>query len=182
MHHALVRTAALFRPCLLALALAAAPCAAGELEAMQGAPTAPRLKLEGLDGQLHSLKSHRGQVVLVNFWGTWCPPCVAEMPSLQRLQSQLSDERFTLLTVNYGENAHRVAHFRDQRGLDIRVLLDPDLAAADAWGVDFLPTSFRLDTEGRVRYRAYGELDWDTPEVVDRVERLLREAGAERKR
>ena len=134
MHHALVRTAALFRPCLLALALAATPCAAGELEAMQGAPAAPRLELEGLDGQLHSLTSHRGQVVLVNFWGTWCPPCVAEMPSLQRLQSQLSDERFTLLTVNYGENAHRVAHFRDQRGLDIQVLLDPDLAAADAWG------------------------------------------------
>ncbi len=161
----------------LVLALVAAPCAGGELEAVPGVPAAPVLQLDDPDGHPHRLADYLGRVVLVNFWGTWCAPCVAEMPSLQRLQDSLAGKPFRVLTVNLGENRPRVRHFKDQHRLSFDFLIDAEGDAAQAWGVEFIPSSFVVDARGRLRYRANGALGWDEPEVRERVKGLVGEIG-----
>jgi thiol-disulfide isomerase/thioredoxin len=125
-------------------------------------------------GAPHALADYRGKVVLVNFWATWCDPCREEMPSMQRLKERLSDQRLAILAVNYGESRERVAEFLQRMPLDLEMLLDPGQETARAWKVRILPMSFLLDAEGRVRYSIIGEIDWESPEAVNTVRRLLR--------
>jgi thiol-disulfide isomerase/thioredoxin len=132
------------------------------------------LALKDPAGAPHALADYRGKVVLVNFWATWCDPCREEMPSMQRLKERLSDRRLAILAVNYGESQERVAEFQQRVPLDLQMLLDPGQETARAWKVRILPMSFLLDAEGRVRYSVIGEIDWESPEAVNTVRRLLR--------
>jgi thiol-disulfide isomerase/thioredoxin len=138
------------------------------------------LALKDPAGAPHALADYRGKVVLVNFWATWCDPCREEMPSMQRLKERLSDQRFAVLAVNYGESRERVAEFQQRVPLDLQMLLDPGQETARAWKVRILPMSFLLDAEGRVRYSVIGEIDWESPEAVNTVRRLLRSATGAR--
>ena len=149
------------------------PALAGRIEPYQGLLTRPELVLEDLAGHRRDLAQHRGEVVLVNFWATWCPPCVIEMPSLQRLQAAFEGRPFRVLAVNVEESRERVWRFRQQVGLDLPVLLDRDGAVARAWEVDVYPTSYLLDATGQVRYLALGMLRWDAEAVRDLIEALL---------
>jgi thiol-disulfide isomerase/thioredoxin len=133
----------------------------------------PALALKDLAGRPHALADYRGQVLLINFWATWCEPCRDEMPSLQRLKERLAGFPLTVLTVNFGESSQKVEEFARQLGLDFAVLLDPGQQAARAWRVRLLPTSYLVDAEGRVRYSVVGELDWATDVAVSAVRRLL---------
>ncbi|MGD2112092.1 MAG: TlpA disulfide reductase family protein [Gammaproteobacteria bacterium] len=133
--------------------------------------------LTDLRGKTTRLADHRGRVVLVNFWATWCPPCIREMPSLERLQQRLADRPFTLLTVNVGEGKSRVWKFLQRLDFHLPVLLDPHSRTFDAWGSDILPTTFLLDRSGRIRYRAQGDREWDSDAVVTLIDRLLNEAS-----
>src|SRR6185312_16610496 len=98
----------------------------------KGKPTPP-LALRDLAGKQVDLASLKGRVVLVNFWATWCEPCIAEMPSIQRLQARLGGKPFTVLAVNYGESSAKVRAWLKKSGIALDVLLDPDTEAADAW-------------------------------------------------
>ncbi len=161
----------------LALALAVSPCTANDLEVVPGAPLAPVLDLEDLAGHGHRLSEYQGRVVLINFWGSWCGPCVAEMPRLQRLQDSLAGKPFSVVMVNLGESRLRIRHFRDQRGLSLDFLIDRAGDGSREWGVDIVPASFLVDAQGRVRYRAEGEMTWDEPAVRARMEELIEEVG-----
>ena len=119
------------------------------------------------------LSDYRGQVVLVTFWALWCPQCLWEMPSLERLWQGLQREGLMLLAVNVGEDAATVAVFNDNNNLSFPVLLDSDLAVYTAWPLLGLPTSFLLDRNGKPAYRAVGALDWQDPGVVAIVRDLL---------
>jgi len=134
----------------------------------------PPLALNDLAGRPHTLADHRGKVVLVNFWATWCEPCRDEMPSMQRLQERLAGRPFAILAVNHGESAARVSEFVKRAAVDFTVLLDPNQEAPRAWRVRVLPASFLVDAAGRVRYSVIGELDWTSDEAVNTVRRLLR--------
>ncbi len=136
------------------------------------------LVLKDHAGASHMLADYRGKVVLMNFWATWCDPCREEMPSMQRLKERLSDQRFVILAVNYGESQEKVADFLKQLPLDLQILFDPGQETARAWKVRILPMSFLLDVEGRVRYSVIGEIDWTSREAVNTVRRLLRSATA----
>jgi len=136
----------------------------------RGAP--PPLALIDLAGRRHTLADHRGKVVLVNFWATWCEPCRDEMPSLARLRASLGG-RLVVLAVNYGESKPRVADFLARLGVDLPVLLDPNREAPRAWRVRVLPTSFVVGPDGRVRYTVVGEVDWTSPEALRAVRGLL---------
>ena len=94
---------------LLLLNLACA--AAGQLEPYRGFAQTPALSLEDLGHKLHTLQDYRGRVVLVNFWASWCGPCVVEMPSMQRLQNAMTGKPFTLLAVNVEESPGTVWKF-----------------------------------------------------------------------
>jgi len=129
--------------------------------------------LQDMDGESHALHDYRGKVVLINFWGTWCPPCIREMPSLERLYQNLRDKPFIVLAVNQWEDQDHVFAFMGQ--LDVfptfPVLFDPDSRVSEAFGVKGLPTSYVLDKQGRVIYRAQGGREFDHPEI----ERMIRE-------
>ncbi len=157
---------------LLACAAAAAASDLAKLKPWSGdAP--PPLVLKGLDGKQHSLTDYRGKVVVLNFWATWCGPCVKEMPAFEKLAKRLSGERFALLTVNFGEKASRVEPFLKKIGVDVPVLLDPDMGTSKAWVKSGLPTTYVIDAEQHIRYQVLGTLEWDSPKVVAKIRELL---------
>lgn len=133
---------------------------------------APALALNDLDGRRHTLADYRGRVVVVNFWATWCAPCVQEMPGLAQLRERLAPAGVVVLGVNHRENAARIRPFVERLGLDFPVLRDHDGSAAAAWGVRVFPTTFVLDPAHRVAYVATGEQDWSSADVESRIRAL----------
>lgn len=136
--------------------------------------TAPDFALSGLEGQPVRLLDFKGKVVILDFWATWCPPCRAEMPSLQQLGEIYGPEQLLVLALNVGEGPRRIAQYLQSSGLNLTVLLDPKSEAAKAWGANVLPTTILIDAEGRPRQRVRGEVDWSGREAQALVEPLLR--------
>lgn len=136
---------------------------------------APELNLPTLDGGRVNLADLRGRVVLVNFWAVWCPPCRKEMPSMERLSKLLAKRPFTILASNAGETAERIRPFLNDVPLTFPILLDQDGARMKAWRVFVLPTSFLVDKQGQIRYSLSGHIEWDEPEAVAVIEKLLAE-------
>jgi peroxiredoxin len=134
----------------------------------------PPLSRPDLTGKVVDLKELRGKVVVVNFWATWCEPCMAEMPSLERLRARFEGRALEVLTVNYGESTPRIRDFLQKQNISLPVLLDPDKEAAAAWRAGGLPITFLIDTRGRVRHYAFGERDWSDDETVKLVENMLK--------
>lgn len=148
---------------------------AGGLEPYPANTPAPELKLPDLDGKVRDLTDYRGKIVMVNFWASWCAPCVIEMPSLKRLRQEFQGEAFELLLVNHGESRFKVRKFLDLIRFPGTSLLDAKAVSLEAWGGMVLPTSYLLDKQGRVRFLVQGPLAWDRPEVLRVVKDLLRE-------
>jgi thiol-disulfide isomerase/thioredoxin len=156
---------------LVALAFAACAQAADALQPWRGGAT-PALKLDTIGGRPLSLDEFRGRTVIVNFWATWCEPCVAEMPSLERLRKRLSGRGVEVIAVNYQENAARIQPFVERLGLTFPIVRDHDGTARSAWHVDTFPTSFVVGPDQRVVWRAAGEIDWDDPRVEAQISTL----------
>jgi peroxiredoxin len=153
----------------LALSLGAAAAAL----APAGGERAATLVLKDMHGAAHDLARYRGKVVLINFWATWCEPCRQEMPSMQRLRDKLAGRPFVVLAVNVDEPDARVRRFLDETRFDLPVLLDVNKTMTRAWNVRVMPTSFIVDTEGRLRYRVVGDLDWSADTVLRTISQLL---------
>jgi thiol-disulfide isomerase/thioredoxin len=136
---------------------------------------APPLALPDLAGVRVDLEALRGRAVLVNFWATWCPPCVEEIPSLNHLHERLAARGFLVLAVDVGETREQVEAFLRERPVAFPVLLDAAGDAFKEWKAYAFPTSLLLDRQHRVRYAVYGALHWDGPEVVETISRLLDE-------
>jgi thiol-disulfide isomerase/thioredoxin len=153
--------------------LLGAEALAGELTPSPEPTLAPAFTLEDLKGQRHRLEDYRGKVIVVNFWATWCPPCIAELPSMQRLAERMADEPFEILAVNVQESPFRVWNFMKVVDVRLTVLLDEKRKTFEAWGGRIFPTSYLLDEAGNIRYVAYGPLEWDSEEVLARLDELL---------
>jgi len=161
------------------LALVATPLAASELPplshgltAVTPARPAPALKLVDLDSKPHDLGALKGKVVLVNFWATWCPPCRREMPSLERLRQALPE--VAILAVDVGEDADTIFAFTGQLepAPGFPILLDRDSTAMQGWKVKGLPTTFVVDPQGRLVYRAVGGREFDNPSMIETIKAL----------
>jgi thiol-disulfide isomerase/thioredoxin len=137
-----------------------------------GFPT-PALNLEDLSGQRHTLDNYRGEVILVNFWATWCPPCLIEMPSMQRLQEKLAGKPFRILAVNVKESEGTIWKFHKLIKAKFPLLLDRDGQASEDWQVVVYPSSYLVDTRGQIRYQVTGMRKWDDPEIVQTIEEML---------
>lgn len=138
-----------------------------KLRPYKGNPISPPLKLTDLDGKVHNLADYKGKVVLVNFWASWCPPCVHEMPSMQRLKEKMTGKPFVILGVNLAEPEQEVRDFLATKvKVDFPILMDRDGTALKAWKVFVFPTSFVVGPDGKIRYGLYGELEWDTDESI----------------
>lgn len=145
----------------------------------EGAPAPPFTLLRSGDGPPVSLADTLGQVVLVNFWATWCGPCEAEMPAMQRLYDELQGEGFELLAVSVDKDPEAVAEFRERFGLSFPVLLDPDQEVATAYDTFKWPESILIDRRGRVIARFIGEREWDSPPYVERIRRELEKESSQ---
>jgi thiol-disulfide isomerase/thioredoxin len=138
---------------------------------------APALALVDAKGVRHDLADHRGRVTLVNFWATWCPPCVHEIPSMNRLAATYDARDFAIVSVNFKEDPDHVRAFMAKVAVDFPVLLDADGATSARWGVFAFPSTFILDRQGRVRYSVNTAIEWDGAEVRAVIDRLRGEEG-----
>jgi peroxiredoxin len=158
----------------LLAAWCALPAWAGELKAIPVRP-APAMALAALDGGKIEMAQQRGKVVLVNFWAAWCPPCRKEMPSMTRLAEQMAGRSFAILGVNMGDSPDDIRAFVEQVPVGFPILLDPDGTQLKPWQVFAFPTSYVVDKRGRIRLGLFGSIEWDSPEAVAELERLLAE-------
>jgi peroxiredoxin len=136
-----------------------------------------------LEGQPRTLSSYRGEPVLLNVWATWCPPCVREMPALQRLHEALGPEGLRVIAVSvdapegsvnsWGRPGGDVSSFIAKHELTFEILRDPSGDIETAYGLVGLPTTFLIDRDGRIRERVIGWREWDRPEIVQQVRELL---------
>ncbi len=156
----------------LLLALSA-PAPAEALRPWTGG-AAPALELADLEGGVHRLSDYRGKAVLVNFWATWCAPCRAEMPSIERLRRAMEGRPFAVLAVNVGESGRVARDFAEKLPVAFTVLLDRDARVSRAWGARVLPATFLIGPDGAIRYSYLGDLDWSSDEVRRRIESLMR--------
>jgi peroxiredoxin len=154
--------------------LVVAAAGAGPLKPLPDRPPAPDFELRGIDDEIYRLRDYRGRVVVINFWATWCPPCRKEMPSMQRAWERWREHGIELLAVNVGEGEDEVFAFAAEYELEFPVLLDPSGRLVRRWGAVGLPSTFVVDPEGRVVYRATGEREWDSEEIFDLLRALAR--------
>lgn len=140
-----------------------------------GAP-APDFAYPTLVGDTISLAALRGEVVLLNIWATWCPPCVREMPSMQRLYELLGDQglRIVAVSVDAPGALGDVRSFVHEYGLEFDILLNPGGGIQDAYAVNGLPTTFLIDRDGRIRRKVLGGTDWMSQDNVKSVHALLK--------
>ena len=141
---------------------------------LKAGATAPGIRLPALAGGELDLASYRGRLVLVNFWGTFCPPCVAEMPSLERLQRTLGPEGLVVLGVSVDEDNAALTRFVAEHDLTFAILRDPGgRVAAAAYRTTGYPETFVIDPAGVLNEIYVGPTEWDTPGAVDHFRRLL---------
>lgn len=151
-----------------------APTLLGQVRGMTALPAAtpaPPLRLPDADDKPVDISDYRGEVVLVNFWATWCPPCRTEFPSLSRVRKLFKPAEFEVLAVNVGEDPDMVFSFTGNT--EFPVLFDRDSKAMANWPVKGLPTTFLVDRKGRLASKAVGGREFDDPTIVATIKQLL---------
>lgn len=144
---------------------------------------APGFEVADLEGHLVSLEEYQGQVILVNIWATWCPPCREEMPSLERLYQAFRDRGFEVLAVSVdarlgevdetGNRGGDISAFADSLGLSFRILHDPSGRIQDTYQTTGVPESFLVGRDGTIYRKVAGATIWDSPRYHELVDRLL---------
>ena len=135
---------------------------------------APDFKLQSLDGPERSLTSLRGKIVLLNFWATWCLPCLKEMPSMDALYRKFQDRGLEVLAITSEQQGSDVAHpFVTRLGVSFTIGLDPTGMVAKLYGARNLPQSFLLNRNGEVVAAATGERDWFSIGAISYIDELL---------
>ena len=145
-----------------------------ELKLFKGNPVPRTLDLVSAKGQHFNRSDYTGKVTVVNFWATWCPPCVEEIPSLNNLRRSMQDVEFELISVNYAEGDELVKEFLKQVNVDFPVLLDSDGRVSANWNVLVYPSTFVIGPDGMIKYGVNGAIHWDSPEVVLAMREMLK--------
>lgn len=133
----------------------------------------PLLKLKSLENQSSNLKDLQGNVVLLNFWATWCGPCVEEIPSLSRLVNKMKGKPFRVVAVNVGETPEIIQQFIKSIPVNFEILLDSDGRAVRDWKVYAYPSNFLLDKNGQIQFAYRGALEWDSKSIVKTINTLI---------
>ena len=142
--------------------LSAAACDRGSHPHEIGKP-APDFNISDGTSSIH-LASYRGQVVLLNFWASWCPPCIEETPSL--LQFHHAHPEYPILAVSIDENEAAYRRFLVQKHFDLNTVWDPKQTVATEYAVTGWPETFIIDRQGQIRRRFISAQDWNDPEIL----------------
>lgn len=133
----------------------------------------PSIQLTDVFGKRLTRDQYRGKVTIVNFWATWCKPCLEEIPSLNRLQQQFPDRsRFEILSINYAQSAMVIKDFMKKVRIDFPVLVDESGKQAARWKVLVFPSTFVIGGDGEFHYGVNAGIMWDTPEVIRTLKQL----------
>jgi peroxiredoxin len=134
---------------------------------------APDFTLKDTNGRSVSLSSHKGKVVLINFWATWCPPCKAEMPSMNKLYNEIKARGFEVIAVSTDNSLSTVKDFLAKNRLDFPVLFDENKTVARQYHVFSMPATFLIDRNGMIVDKFFGEEEWTDPDIRKKIEKLL---------
>ncbi|HUQ49272.1 MAG TPA: TlpA disulfide reductase family protein [Terriglobales bacterium] len=132
--------------------------------------TAPTFAVQDADRRvdLHEL---RGKVVVLNFWATWCPPCVEEMPSLVAMQKQMRD-KVTVLAISTDQDKAAYDRFIREKNIALLTVRDPEYKSSELYGTFRYPETYIIDAQGVLRRKFIGPVDWTKPEIIDYLSKL----------
>jgi thiol-disulfide isomerase/thioredoxin len=130
------------------------------------------IKLKDIDGNTVSKDDFTGQITIVNFWATWCPPCIEEIPSLNRLKKKMEGLPFELISINYAEDNKTIREFMKAVNVEFPVLLDDKGDFAKKWSVISYPSTFIIDAKGNIKYGVNAAIEWDDPAVIQKIKAL----------
>ena len=137
---------------------------------------APRFSLRNLKGNMEGVDDYLGKVIVVNFWATWCVPCVKEMPSFESLYRRYRSQGLTLLAVSLDKgDSTKVQEFADKYKLSFPILLDTEGVAEKLYPSFSIPFTYVIDKQGRVVARVDGAKNWESSETFEAVEHLLKQ-------
>jgi len=122
-------------------------------------------------GRTVALHDFRGKVVVLNFWATWCPPCVEEMPSLVAMQSKMKGS-VTVLAVSLDVDESAYRRFLKDHGIDLLTVRDPDKKSSELYGTFVYPETYIIDAKGVLRRKFIGPVDWSRPEMIEYLQKL----------
>ncbi|HUX91204.1 MAG TPA: TlpA disulfide reductase family protein [Gallionellaceae bacterium] len=145
-----------------------------KLHGFAGNPLPFPIDLQDAHGKRFKLADYRGKITVVNFWATWCPPCVEEIPSLNRLREQMQDQPFELISINYAESPQKIREFLQRVSVQFPVLIDPNGKVSQQWNVIGFPSTFVIGKDGRIYYGVNAAIHWDTAEVINTLKALNR--------
>lgn len=162
---------------VMVVVLAAASSTRDEmLSEVTNSPVAPEFTLMNTQGENVSLSSYRGKFILLNFWATWCPPCVKEMPALSDLHNTLNrpEGGLSVVAIHVGPALATVNQFLNDRPVSFDVLIDSDMSLA-SWEVAGLPTTFLICPSGKIIYKAVGEREWNSPAMQQLLKEIMQQ-------
>lgn len=145
-----------------------------ELKKYTGKFTPPALKLADIDGVKYERNSYEGQVTVINFWASWCGPCVEEIPALNNLRKRMADKAFELISVNYAEDKQTVEQFMKEVQVDFPVLMDETGKISSIWKVLVYPATYVIAPDGNISYAVNGAIHWDSDDVIQQLNALLK--------
>lgn len=119
-----------------------------------------------------SLNQFKGQIVVLNFWATWCPPCVEELPSLMVMQERMRGRGVVVLGVSIDVDGDAYHRFLKLHGINFLTVRDPDQKVAGMYGTSGWPETYIIDRQGVMRRKFVGPVDWNEPEIVDFLNKL----------
>ena len=163
-----MRSRPAIRCAVLLLHMLFCAAAAAQVSMPQEVPT---FTLKDLSGKPVGLEDYRGKVVMINFWATWCAPCVEELPTMEALRTAWSDRPFEIIAVNLAEDRDAVSRFLDRHGirLSFPVVLDSDGTVAETYKVRGLPATLLVDRNGSFVFGGVGERDWNSDAVRQEI-------------
>ena len=141
------------------------------LKKMRITPATSRIEAHNFSGKLANekivnLKDFSGRFVLLNFWATWCSPCLKEMPDFEEVYQQIGQEKLVVLAIGMGEDTLKISKFTEKYGFSYPLVADPKMEITNLYGVKNIPVTYLIDPEGLVLGRALGIRDWASPDLL----------------
>lgn len=134
---------------------------------------APDFTLQDLEGRTWSLAELKGKVVFINFWATWCAPCISELPSMKNLYNTLPKDQFTMLAILHNDEPNNAKGFVEKLDIPLPILLDTDNRVGMQYGLTGVPETFILDKKGIIREMHRGPAEWDSAEVIQLIKEYI---------